>query len=1538
MPSNNPASREEDPPPHRPDRAGRIRLRDEVKQRIADLKASLSQVAEEKKAVQIRLASASPESVQAEQDLSLIVSKMESIGHQINQLQGSLMPGVSDSGQSSSLTKAMESLTLMSPTEPQSGAVTSSAHSSVQELDCRSAQPQASQSLNLAQILAVAEAAGLNPNEVDMAAAADIQGVLLGIANRSGRSTRNDGSIYSKAESGRLTPSVVSNAMPISRAASIRAYREQQSQETFMTAQDGSVLPTPPVGGQVPGRQVRTLHPEPYSEGTTPGLLADPPPHRQEQSLAHADELERLLQMQRVIAAQRIILDQHGIIRDAQARTPSVRSAQVNPVHPLQEEHWEEARPQYADEVSHQVPSQRQAPSQRPSVYTAPPNNPPYEAQGYEQYDMQYQDQAHRIHGQSRQQPVPQGSYGQQPRQEFQNPEPRVSYGHQPRQEYYHQFYHPGAGMDYIPTQSPMMQQVTVPMTHLMEEKALLSPVKWNNNDFPEFVPTQGLMIHTRYARKWGSSYSTYRAHLEGNVVLQHSTLMSTLKSADAKLFLKTHTEKIIRLCMEPDKVRALLEVGTGDQSALSQGKQFAKLEMLSKNGYRQVDSVRVPDYTPSHVVDGGSLPAHVVSAVMSSHNPDTSQTDRVPLIWAFLHIVEKELCKALPEELKVWENEMKMGVSNLFDTVLQSETPQEFLNRIMRTYNDYTRFAEHEFRRTTKKDPRDVFLHGIPKRYRQVAEDKLADMGISGTTQQEQLLEIAKKVSNHHAYNVESEARAHLWSQDKAAPVQPTRGIPAAPTRPANEAGRPYSRFTRKVQVHTAAALAAQGIHIDPEQIVLPDPQQVTAAGHIELVYPASMHPRGSKAGRGTDTAPTGGRGNGVQSSQPGGRGPPGNPSQSSGGRGDTGGRGGRGGQPQGGRGQARGDQPRPPCWICTGAGITEGADDHGPKYCPYAKLSIQGVIAAKQAGNLPPRASGHAQAPPPAPPLRPAGPPPRPVANAGMFANRRPPQVAQENDYDEGDGQGYAPRNTAHVNFAVASASSFILQGQRPGTFLAEDVSTVKTNPGDYYDTEGSFPKDVMREWRYSASAPMAGTSRTENPSSSLGGLSMPMEVSSYAALAHNTQGCMSMMQPPSAGLSRTGSFPLNANLSCVNDSSAFCGLVVAQPTDSAEVLTLMGALKHVQTLKANNASDSEIEVGLTIFESEVAKIVSGLCNKEMSAVSAGVRSESYTKDTKKTFPTSFIPKIPTELPPSSRASKSPGGLQSQLGCEIQAPHLSSAPPVNLPQNLPPQNFEEISFDKPLDCLSAPSIDLRRSVATAVDNSQVNPTLKEKRPESFRVDESKLGPSYKQYGFDWVFLKEDQSKDVDTFVSKNAISLQAIPSGSIPGSNSRVSTRDLIDRYVSDLSGKLSFLATSAQVGLVYNGVKHLEPKMMLDWGSNVCLVDDKWCREKGIDILPTALRLTLASSSTDLVGITPVLTLSYGSGPQAFTTRHAFLVVKHNPKGPFRVLIGNRDAMQFGGIQDLGANTLSYRPEWDTKGLKSPLVSFPLTSSHP
>jgi hypothetical protein len=237
-----------------------------------------------------------------------------------------------------------------------------------------------------------------------------------------------------------------------------------------------------------------------------------------------------------------------------------------------------------------------------------------------------------------------------------------------------------------------------------------------------------------------------------------------------------------------------------------------------------------------------------------------------------------------------------------------------------------------------------------------------------------------------------------------------------------------------------------------------------------------------------------------------------------------------------------------------------------------------------------------------------------------------------------------------------------------------------------------------------------------------------------------------------------------------------------------------------------------------------------------------------------------------------------------------------------------------------------------------SCLDTSEVTPIFKERRPKSFEIDESKLSSNiFTEYGYDWMNFKTNMSKDVGEPGQLKAASLQAISKDSIPGSSSSVSTRDLIDRYVRDLSGLLSYLAPSAQVGLVYNGVKHKESKIMLDLGSNVCLVDDQWCKERGIPVIPTTLRLTLASSSTNLIGITPVLTLSYGANSK-FCTKHAFLVVPYNPKGPFRVLIGNRDLMQYGGIQDLGGNTMSFRTEWDTKGLKSPVVSFPLTSSHP
>ena len=134
-------------------------------------------------------------------------------------------------------------------------------------------------------------------------------------------------------------------------------------------------------------------------------------------------------------------------------------------------------------------------------------------------------------------------------------------------------------------------------------------------------------------------------------------------------------------------------------------------------------------------------------------------------------------------------------------------------------------------------------------------------------------------------------------------------------------------------------------------------------------------------------------------------------------------------------------------------------------------------------------------------------------------------------------------------------------------------------------------------------------------------------------------------------------------------------------------------------------------------------------------------------------------------------------------------------------------------------------------------------------------------------------------------------------------------------------------------------YNGVKHTDPRTMLDLGSNVSLVDDKWCVEKGIPILPTHLSLSTSNATgTAVLGTTPVCTLSYGSPPNEVRTQHAFLVVPYRKKAPFRVLIGNGDAMALGGIQDLGINSFSVRTQFSTLGTRSPVLSYPLISSLP
>ena len=91
----------------------------------------------------------------------------------------------------------------------------------------------------------------------------------------------------------------------------------------------------------------------------------------------------------------------------------------------------------------------------------------------------------------------------------------------------------------------------------------------------------------------------------------------------------------------------------------------------------------------------------------------------------------------------------------------------------------------------------------------------------------------------------------------------------------------------------------------------------------------------------------------------------------------------------------------------------------------------------------------------------------------------------------------------------------------------------------------------------------------------------------------------------------------------------------------------------------------------------------------------------------------------------------------------------------------------------------------------------------IQQKRPQSFEIDESKLGPSLREW--EWDYLRDPPKDVVKLLRSKGFLrSARMLFPHLHPRSH-------LIDRYIDDLSGNLSYLSPKAQVGLVYGGEKH-------------------------------------------------------------------------------------------------------------------------------
>jgi hypothetical protein len=113
----------------------------------------------------------------------------------------------------------------------------------------------------------------------------------------------------------------------------------------------------------------------------------------------------------------------------------------------------------------------------------------------------------------------------------------------------------------------------------------------------------------------------------------------------------------------------------------------------------------------------------------------------------------------------------------------------------------------------------------------------------------------------------------------------------------------------------------------------------------------------------------------------------------------------------------------------------------------------------------------------------------------------------------------------------------------------------------------------------------------------------------------------------------------------------------------------------------------------------------------------------------------------------------------------------------------------------------------------------------------------------------------------------------------------------------------------------------LKVCAPRTLLDFGSDTFLMTSAVAETLGVPILPGPVRLRGSNGTSNVLGSTPPLTLSYGSHPQELTTTHCFLVVDSNPL--FDILLGNADAEAFGAVHDTGERTLTLFPTWASTG---------------
>ena len=1107
------------------------------------------------------------------------------------------------------------------------------------------------------------------------------------------------------------------------------------------------------------------------------------------------------------------------------------------------------------------------------------------------------------------------------------------------------------------------------PMPSLVPmSQSALSAIKIEQRSLPKFQPNEGLVPFLKYFRRWTAVFQLYSHLLCGNTPLQHQLLMTSLaESAQAMQFINAHMDEIIDLCEDP-LAAPLLRTAAQNQTAVASARAFSTLERVLKmnamgQGHLLAQHRQVPPAPSASRRTETSLPLHTAGAIQELFGPPENVpevNEKFALIWAWMVVVEKYCCKPQPHELKVWEHNMQMGVSNIFDTVPATETPTEFLHRIIDTYEAYNKFAKAQIDQIVKHGPVDVYCNGIPSELKEDAKNALKKIGVDRSTTTQQLYAVGEAVQKAFEYNTLVASKRAVESGE----VHPKKEPPKLSYDRTHDTQDSYSR-QRYDKVDTAAAV--QG-----------------------LQWPASMHPRGNKSSEQQGSRPDrpdNGRQYGHHPDR-------GRQQPHSGGGGSA--RQASGGEKQAANTGGPSGSSRPKtCMLCRD-GLGLKTTDHLAYECPYKDFAIAAVQKGKEDGSLetPPRPTTvvHAPTPSPAPQQwdgqgrgrgmaspsdRSVPPAPRPSAASGVISGDRPPVTSKNRVsfdfpivYDEEEGDD-APPN-------LVSSASILLGGLMDhGPAYAESefhearATLSKLNEGNCYLLSANSVGSLGSPHRISG----ASGTNTARPEHRISGAS-----GTNTARPEPTNGGS---ESPRGGV-LTGRRRVSYLLPIVDDeeegddapsnlvasASVLLGGLMDSVQDDAEAdhfpmrnmalrplaevdhfpmrkmaLRPLAPMRNVALGPSQYHSlaaavtpcpgddrgfypHQALEARIQRMESQFGALVSSQASMQsvflelgakfdqfmasqltQPSTVAGAVAESFVKDPKKVFPESFVPKGVADVlgekkqidTGTKRGSEAPA--PAPLPVEVSSPQVSSVVPV----------LDQTDMSK-----------LQTVKTSAIPSDVV--ISKTRRPLSFEVIEQQIEP--------WMIIsdiseKRDLSNPVATLLAVDALS------SSVP----QVDHCDLIDEYIHNLPGRLSYFAPDAQVGISYEGVKSSDPSIMLDLGSNVCLIDDKWCHEHNIPVYETSLSLNTSNAvSTSLVGITPPLAVCYGPPSHEVRTYHAFLVVRYRKKAPFRALIGNCDVMRFHGIQDLGTQTVSFRTEWDTKGVNSPLVTFPILARRP